>query len=69
MFSVETRVNGNLVAHLYVRNTLVSGGNGDEVVYDVGYFRPSKEKNSLVKLNVLHDPKDGLEKLISKIYS
>ena len=67
MFSVEIKINGSLIQHIYGHNEgLVEGGKRFDTskytydVYDV-------EDHKLKKGEIIHDRSDGIGKLIGKI--
>jgi hypothetical protein len=65
MLSIETRVNGNLISHLYIHNEMIF--EGDKTVYSVEYYRINKEP-AVIKFVIKHNRSEGAEKLSLLIY-
>lgn len=62
MFTIEIKINGNLIGHIYGRNM---GMKGEETQYVYEYYEPDTPK--LIKGEVLHDRDAGIRPLICKI--
>jgi len=65
MLSIETRVNGNLIGFAYVHNEMII--EEGKTVYSVEYYRVNRFPDVL-RFRVLHNPKEGAEKLSLLIY-
>jgi len=70
MFSVEIKLNGSMIAHIYGRNITQYSAydnlkNLDESEYIFEYYEP--EIGELIKGNVSHKRSDGIVPLIIKI--
>jgi hypothetical protein len=64
MFSVEIKINAQLISHIYGHNEGVSPSG--ETKYSYRFYAP-EENPCLKEGNVLHFRGDGLNKLIGKI--
>jgi len=58
MLTSEIRINGALLGHLYMTNTMVR--DDGKILYTVEYYKTSK---GIARTTVLHNPDDGCEKL------
>jgi hypothetical protein len=69
MISIETRVNGNLVSHVYIGNTRIpcDGELKGCFVYNAEYHQIGKD-GYIDRFNVVHNPEDGIEKLTEIVY-
>ncbi len=65
MISVELKVNGVMVGHIYARNITPVDKLVGLNLYHCEYYRPEKRKVS--KGKVSHKREDGIEKLVGKI--
>ena len=65
MFTVEIKINGSLIGHIYGHNEGIE--ESGDTKYTFEYYRPDSRK--LINGNVLFKREDGIEKLISKILS
>lgn len=71
MLTVEIKVNGVLVGHIYCRNITfdssfpVKALNGDANIYEYEYYKIGKTE--LTGGNLQHNQKDGALKLIGEI--
>jgi len=65
MFTVEIRINGSLIIHIYGRNYGKSPKGGSEYEYGYEYYSP--ELHKVVKGIILHDRDAGVNPLIGKI--
>lgn len=65
-FSLETRINGQLIGFAYGVNKGLQSNSKD--LYEIEYHRITKEP-SIIKFNILHNPEEGIEKLSSLIYN
>lgn len=66
MFSVEIKVNSQLVGHIYCRNVgSVSTDLEDKCEYKYRYYEP--ESGDLFKGDVIHRRPDGIRNLVNKI--
>lgn len=63
MFTVEVRINGTMIAHIYGRNTGERDKTG-ATVYTADFYQP--EVGSMT-FPVVHDANDGINALVSKI--
>ncbi len=66
MMSIEAKINGNLIGHVYIHNILF-GDNGGNDIYKVEYYRPNQEP-SVINFKIAHKKEDGPEKLSLIIY-
>lgn len=64
MFTVEIRINGSMISHIYGRNVSESQTSGKHV-YDFEYYQPETRK--IQKGQVEHNRSDGINSLISSI--
>jgi hypothetical protein len=62
MFTVEIRINGSLIGHIYGHN---EGENNGITKYSYEYYRP--DSNKLVCGETFHKREAGIEKLIELI--
>jgi len=60
MISVELKVNGVMVGHIYGRNVQQVGA--DEYLYKYEYYEP--EKHATKRGKVVHKKSDGIRELI-----
>lgn len=65
MFTVEIKVNGLLVSHIYGRNTARIAGDGDEFKYDYEYYEVNSR--DIISGSVNHKRSKGIRKLITVI--
>lgn len=65
MFSVEIKINGSLIAHIYGHNTMKFNDRG-ETLYDYELYEVNS-KRGLRKGFVNHRREDGIFELIKKI--
>jgi len=63
MFTVEIKINGSLIGHIYGHNEGVDKNNNTEYTYE--YYRPESRK--LVNGKILFRREDGIENLICSI--
>ena len=63
MFTVEIRINGSMIGHIYGRNVGEVGKGKHEYHYE--YYEP--ENRTVVKNTVVHDRKKSIRKLITTI--
>jgi hypothetical protein len=63
MFTVEIKINGSLIGHIYARNVKDVGL--DECEYAYEYYEP--ESRGLTKGKVRHRRKDGIRPLVGMI--
>lgn len=66
MFSVEIKINGVLVSHIYGHNMLMRT-HEDSYIYSYELYRPGK--NTLSSGTVIHSREEGIEKLVQIILS
>ena len=69
MFSVEVKINGILIGHLYGHNKgyMESDDLSDECLYSYEWFEPGTGKE-VKRGNITHKRDDGMVKLLSKIF-
>ena len=69
MFSVEVKINGVLIGHLYGHNNgyMESDVLSGECLYSYEYYEPGKGKE-VKRGNITHKRDDGMVKLLSKIF-
>jgi len=66
MFSVEIRVNTQLIGHIYCRNVTSSKQDLDDInVYKYNYYKP--ETGEVYSGHVKHDKKNSIERLVQII--
>jgi len=65
MFSVELRVNGSLIGHIYGRNVTQQSSRKEEDEYAYEYYEP--EQALLIKGRVSHSRPNGLRRLVQLI--
>ena len=65
MLSLEVKINSELIGHAYVENQQIICEEGS--LYKVHYYMPGREPN-MIKFDLVHNPDDGVEKLIFLIY-
>lgn len=63
MFTVEIKINGSLIGHIYGRNT--GEYKGSKVKYDYEYYEP--EEPGVRKGQVFHSRESGIRPLIAAI--
>ena len=63
MFTIEIKINGAMIGHIYGRNVKDMGNGQNE--YDYEYYEP--EQRNLKKGTVSHARSDGIRKLVNKI--
>ncbi|MCL5018694.1 MAG: hypothetical protein M1416_02940 [Candidatus Pacearchaeota archaeon] len=66
MLSLETRANGVLINLIHVANREITDKKGN-YFYDVKYYNFG-ENSYMLNFDVVHNRKDGAEKLLLKIY-
>jgi len=64
MFTLEIKINGTMVGHIYGHNESAKNCNG-ETRYYFEYCKPETRK--IYHGDIFHKREDGIEKLISKI--
>ena len=65
MLSVEIKINGNMIGHIYARNTTPTTKAVGLNLYTSEYYKP--ELRSVVKGEITHEREAGIEKLVGKI--
>ena len=66
MFSVEIKINGSMIAHIYGHNTSTFNEKG-ETIYDYELYEVNKEVKALRYGKVSHKRGDGIFELVKKI--
>ena len=69
MFSVEVKINGVLIGHLYGHNNghMESDALSDKCLYSYEYYEPGTGKE-VKRGNITHKRDDGAAKLVSEIF-
>ena len=65
MFTIEIKINGAMIGHIYGHNEGLAPEGKGESVYSWEYYRP--EMRSIQHGKLLHKRDDGIESLICKI--
>ena len=66
MFSIEIRVNTQLIGHIYCRNVTPNDQDLDDInVYKYNYYKP--ETGEVYSGHVKHKRDDGIERLVQII--
>lgn len=65
MFTIETKINGNILSLIYGYNTGYVGNNVDKCVYDYNYH--DIVEGTVTSGSVKHNRSDGMDKLIQLI--
>lgn len=65
MLSLETRINGNLISCVYIRN--VDYIDNKNCIYNVDYHQFGK-KPSLINFKIQHNREENVEKLMLLVY-
>jgi len=63
MFTMEIRVNGTMIGHVYGRN--LSTDSSGKSKYKIDYYKPELPK--LLTTTLYHKRDDGIEKLVETI--
>jgi hypothetical protein len=67
MFTVEIKINGSMISHVYGHNEGLDPEGSGDTVYRWEYYHPSSRE--LKHGQVLHHRDEGIEPLICKILS
>ena len=67
MFTVEIKINGALIGHVYGKNLGVVSGDADGVITKYGYEYYEPEKRKITSGEVKHHRSKGVRPLLTKI--
>ena len=68
MFTIEIKINGAMVGHVYGRNVGQVFPTTKECLYTIEYYKPDLgPEQRILKMEVSHNPDDGIEALLQAI--